>query len=190
VKNLWSQAENKGPLLVPSPAQSDLLTTYLAKRDMLRHFLIAQLRDREEAEDVLQDLFMKVRAVGDSAALNSPASYLFKMAINLAFDRRRARRRAKVREADWGGVLRISAGPETAADAPSAEASYGAKQRLAAVRAALEDLSPQCRRAFLLHKFEGLSHQEVAERAGISRSTVEKHMNTALKHLSRKLGRD
>jgi RNA polymerase sigma-70 factor (ECF subfamily) len=63
-------------------------------------------------------------------------------------------------------------------------------QRLAEVRRALDELSPQCRRIFMLHKFEGLTHQEVAERANISRSTVEKHMHTALKHLMKRFGRD
>jgi RNA polymerase sigma-70 factor (ECF subfamily) len=34
-----------------------------------------------------------------------------------------------------------------------------------------------------MHKFEGLSHPEVAAQLGISRSAVEKHMMAALKHL-------
>jgi RNA polymerase sigma-70 factor (ECF subfamily) len=59
-----------------------------------------------------------------------------------------------------------------------------------AVRRALDELSPQCRRIFVLHKFDGLSHKEIAERVNISRSTVEKHMHTALKHLIERLGRD
>jgi RNA polymerase sigma-70 factor (ECF subfamily) len=39
-----------------------------------------------------------------------------------------------------------------------------------------------------MHKFEGLSHPEIAARIGISRSTVEKHMGTALKHLIKRRG--
>ena len=70
------------------------------------------------------------------------------------------------------------------------ESAYAAKQRVAAIRNALEELSPQCRRVFVMHKFEDLSHEEVARRVGISRSTVEKHMHTALKHLIARLGRD
>ena len=79
---------------------------------------------------------------------------------------------------------------DTIADAPSAEDALHAKQRIAAVRAALDELSPQCRNVFVLHKFQGLSHEDVARQAGITRSTVEKHMRTALVHLVHRLGRD
>ena len=72
----------------------------------------------------------------------------------------------------------------------SAEAALHAKQRLQAIVSVLDELSPQCRNVFVLHKFEGLTHPEIAARVGISRSTVEKHMTTALKHLVRQLGRD
>jgi len=81
-------------------------------------------------------------------------------------------------------------GSEALDDSPSAERSMDAKQRVNAVHRALAELSPQCRRIFTLHKLEGLSHQQVAARANISRSTVEKHMSTALKHLINRLGRD
>lgn len=177
-------------LLVGSPQTSILMTEYLAKRDVLRHFLTAQLKSREDAEDVLQDLFLKVSRTPDIDDLQKPASYLFKMAINLVHDRRRQHKRAKLREADWTSVLYTKAGDQTVADQPSAEAGYAAKQRLIAIQDSLTKLSPQCRRAFLLHKFEGLSHLQVAERMKISRSTVEKHMHTALRHLIRELGHD
>jgi RNA polymerase sigma-70 factor (ECF subfamily) len=175
---------------VGSPHVSVLLAEYLAKRDALRHFLTAQLKSREDAEDVLQDLYVKVSRTPDIDDLQKPASYLFKMAVNLAHDRRRERKRAKLREADWVSVLYTKAGDQTVADQPSAEVGYAAKQRLIAIREALTKLSPQCQRAFMLHKFEGLSHLQVAQSMKISRSTVEKHMHTALKHLIRELGHD
>jgi RNA polymerase sigma-70 factor (ECF subfamily) len=58
---------------------------------------------------------------------------------------------------------------------------------LAKVLKAVEALPPQCRRVFRLHKFDGLSHAEVAEKLGISRSAVEKHISAALKSLTRTL---
>jgi len=79
-------------------------------------------------------------------------------------------------------------GSEAVAAIPAADAAYEAKQRLERVVAALDELSPQCRRVFVMHKFEGLSHPEIAARIGISRSTVEKHMGTALKHLIKRRG--
>ena len=170
--------------------QSILMAVYLLRRDAIGRFLAARLGDAGEAEDVLQELYLRLRDVDSSGDLRDPAAYVFRMALNLARDRRRAHGRARARDAHWVKARYDLAGHEPIGDQPSAEATYGARQRLAAVERALEELSPQCRRVFLLHKFEGLSHQEVAQRAGVTRSTVEKHMNTALKHLIRRLGRD
>ena len=60
-----------------------------------------------------------------------------------------------------------------------------ALKQLEKIVAALNGLSPACRRAFRLHKFDGLSHVEVAAVMGISRSAIEKHVSAALKHLIR-----
>ena len=47
---------------------------------------------------------------------------------------------------------------------------------------ALAELPRLCRESFLLRKIEGLSHPEIAERLGISRALVEKHIVNAMKH--------
>jgi RNA polymerase sigma factor (sigma-70 family) len=177
-------------LRVNGQQPSQLLELYFSRRDAIARFLAARLGNRQEAEDVLQELFLKLDRNVASEEVRDPAAYLFRMAANLARDHRRERQRAHTREADWADVQSMVAGSDIVEDAPSAEAAYGAKQRLAAIRAALDELSPQCRRVFTLHKFDGLSHEEVAKQAGISRSTVEKHMHTALKHLIERLGRD
>ncbi len=166
------------------------MALYLSKRSAVERFLTARLGNKDEAEDVLQELFLKLSRIDPAQELQNPAGYLFKMALNLAHDRRRERSRARARDSDWVEARYVMSGPDPVADIPSAEAGYHAKQRIAAVYAAIEELSPQCRRVFLLHKVEGLSHEEISWQAGISRSTVEKHMNTALKHLIRRLGRD
>ena len=67
------------------------------------------------------------------------------------------------------------------------EQALAARQRLALIIEALEDLPPIRRAVFRLHKFEGLSHGEVAAQLGISRSGVEKHVMAALKHLHARL---
>jgi RNA polymerase sigma-70 factor (ECF subfamily) len=78
-------------------------------------------------------------------------------------------------------------GGEEISPEPSAEAAVAARQRLQMLTAAIEELSPQTQRIFRMHKFEGLSHPEVAAALGISRSAVEKHMMAALKHLLARL---
>ena len=58
-----------------------------------------------------------------------------------------------------------------------------ARQRLSRINAIVETMGPQRQKVFRLHKLEGLTHQEVAARLGISRSAVEKHISMALKTL-------
>ena len=58
----------------------------------------------------------------------------------------------------------------------SAEDEAIARQRFGIHCEAVAELSPQVRRAYLMRKVYGLSHKEIAERMGIARSTVEKHL--------------
>lgn len=50
-------------------------------------------------------------------------------------------------------------------------------------------LSPQCREAFRLSRYEQLSYKEIAERMHLSVSTVEKHIGKALRILREQLGK-
>ena len=166
-----------------------LLETYLLQRGALKRLLKARLRSEEEAEDLLQELFIRLRRGNLACEVQNPTAYLFRMALNLARDHQRERRRAEERDGQWVESVRMTLGTEPIADVPSAEAAYEAKQHLAAVVSALQELSPHARRVFVLHRFEGLTHLQIAERLGISRSTVEKHMTTALKYLVARFGR-
>ena len=75
-----------------------------------------------------------------------------------------------------------------AADEPSPEQAVAARQAMRRLAAAVDTLPPKTRRAFELHKFEGLSQAETAARLGVTRKTVEKQLAAALKQLVVKLG--
>jgi RNA polymerase sigma-70 factor (ECF subfamily) len=167
-----------------------LLETYLARRGALKRLLIARIGSDVEAEDLVQELYFRLERGAHPQQIVNPAAYLYRMALNLAQDHRRERLRTQLRDGDWADSRRVTIGSEAVADEPAADRAYAAKEHLAAVIGALEELSVPCRRVFVMHKFNGLTHAEIAARLGIARSTVEKHMTTALKHLLRRLGRD
>ena len=171
-------------------ARSKLADAYRSRQATLARFLAARLGDHEDAEDVLQELYLHIDKADSATEITDPVAYLFRTAANLARDYSRGRRRAAARDQGWAALYHDGDKSEPIDDAPSAERVYDAQQRLEAVRHALDELSPQCRRIFTLHKFDGFSHAQIADRLNISRSTVEKHMNTALKHLIRRIGRD
>jgi RNA polymerase sigma factor (sigma-70 family) len=167
----------------PSP----LLTLYLAKREDLKRYFTLRLRSPEAAEDLVQDIYLKVIAAPLSD-IGNPNGFLYRLGSNLMLDRLKAQRRTAVRETGWRAVTVSSVGGQDVADEPAADAVTEARQRLSMIVEALNTLSPSVRRAFRLHKFEGLSHAETAAAMGVSRSSVEKHISTALKHLIRTLG--
>ena len=158
-----------------------LLSAYFEQRGPLLRFFAARTGSTVEAEDLVQELYIKVIAVdGDIANLNA---YLFRLASNLMLDRARQARRSGGRDAAYRQATVETAGAEDIADAPSAEAVLAARQRLARLTARLQTLPAKTQEAFRLHKFEGLSHAETAARMGVSRSAVEKYISAALKHL-------
>jgi RNA polymerase sigma factor (sigma-70 family) len=169
-------------------ADGGLRQLYTLHRVELLRFLTARTGDREEAEDVIQELWIKLETVPPGPVANGRA-YLYRMAQNLVLDRVRERRRRERREQNWTtqetGVA--PNGGEVADAAPNAEEVLAERDEVARIASAIANLPEGARRAFRLHKIEGLSHGEVAERLGISKSGVEKHMAVAMKYLRRAL---
>ena len=61
-----------------------------------------------------------------------------------------------------------------------------ARQQLRLVAAAIDELPPRCREAFMLSTFDGLPNGEIAIRLGVSRNMIEKHLMKALLHTRRR----
>lgn len=131
----------------------------------------------------MQDLYLKIQAVGDLEARDDGSALLFRMANNLMLDRLRGQTRASARDERWRDAETVAIGGDPIADVPSAEDIVSGRQRLAAMMERLKTLPPKTARAFKLHKLDGLSHAETATAMGISRSAVEKHVSAALKAL-------
>jgi RNA polymerase sigma-70 factor (ECF subfamily) len=168
-----------------------LVAFYDRHRSELLRFLRARTRDAAEAEDVVQELWIRLHELRPGPISNARA-YLFQMANNLVLDRVRERRRRSVRDQNWteqSYVLAPGAEGEMQAVDPghTPEAQLVEAEEQRALVAAIAELPDGARRAFCLHKIDGLSHAEVAARLGISRSGVEKHIAVAMKNLRRLL---
>ncbi|MFT3720921.1 RNA polymerase sigma factor [Pseudorhodoferax sp.] len=145
-------------------------------------FLFRTVRDRDTAADLAQESYARVLTAQQAGRpVRDPRGLLYRTARNLVIDQhRRAEVRAQTGEAmsldDEGAGLDGLAGP------PSQEpdAIVASREGLAAVVAAIEELPPRCREAFILYKFDGLSYAEIAERMGISPRTVEMQLQIAM----------
>ncbi|MCI4588853.1 RNA polymerase sigma factor [Sphingobium sp. BYY-5] len=167
---------------------SGLESLYGVHRADLRRFLIARTGDTTEADDVLQELWLKARTV-QPGPIDNGRAYLYRMAQNLVVDRLREKRRRMERDRRWNDQATdfAAAGIEAVDHSQTAEDEILAREEVATLASAIANLPDGARRAFELHKLDGLSHAEVAQRLGISKSGVEKHMAVAMKYLRRAL---
>lgn len=176
-----------GSAIAPPPP---LVSAYLEHRPFLLRLLTARTGSAVEAEDIVQEMYERIAALphGGQDIENVPA-FLNRMAMNLAFDRRRSGARATARDGEWLSAHALVDGPEPMAEAPTAEDVASSRQELRLLRDAIDTLPPQGKRVFEMHKLQGRPHAEVAAALGISRSAVEKHMAAAMKSLLKRLGR-
>jgi RNA polymerase sigma-70 factor (ECF subfamily) len=173
----------------PSPdTPSGFYAVFVTERAALTRFLRARCADPADAEDLMQDLWVRIGAKAQGPIGNARA-YLFRMANNLVLDAQRARQRAMMRDRGWltaesEGDLPLDQRPDSAADA---ETLLARQQEVRLLNDAIDALPQGAGRALRLHRIEGLPHAEVAQIMGISRSGVEKHLAVALRHLRQKL---
>ncbi len=138
-------------------------------------FLCVRLGSRQVAEDVAHDAYVRVLERHGEQQIEYPRAFLYRTALNLVID---DHRRSQVRHNEPLEVLDT----DEAFRSPAPCQRMDMDRRLELMQQALGELSPGCRDSFLLRKLEGLSHQQIAERLGISRSLVEKNIVNAMKH--------
>jgi RNA polymerase sigma-70 factor (ECF subfamily) len=139
------------------------------------------LRDRAEAEEVLEEVFWEIWARRDryDCARSAPFSYLMTLARSRALDRLRFRKR---REGVWLELHEAdhSALATTRGDGTNPFENTSAVQRRLAIDRALDELPSSHRRAVEMNFFEGLSHREIADRLGDPLGTVKTHIRQGL----------
>lgn len=175
----------RAPQLADSEDSNALTAAYLAKRVNLVRFFTVRTGSAAEAEDIVQEIFVKIASL-DASHIENHAAYLYKLGTNVLLDRVRGRRRGLAREDAYFDAQAGDGGTasDPAANAPSPERSWHARRQLEEVMRVVNDFPPQRRRVFVMHKLEGLSYGEVASALGISKSAIEKHMIAALRQLA------
>jgi RNA polymerase sigma factor (sigma-70 family) len=155
-------------------SSADRLTRCLleVRVDLLR-FLKRRI-DAATAEDVIQDVWVKLREHGNPQHWREPKAVVFAAAANLATDLGRHAAivdRTAARESSFVDTTSVTVEPEACAEASN---------RLERIFKALESLPPLCRDAFLLNRFEALTHAQIAARLGISKKSAQRYIERAL----------
>jgi RNA polymerase sigma-70 factor (ECF subfamily) len=150
----------------------------------LRAYIRRLTRDPATAEDLLHDTFARIIAAETWREVDSPAGFAIRTARNVVYD---SLRRQKVVAIDFVadvGALGL------ADDHADPETTLVARDELKRLRAIVEALPTQQRRVFTLRKVYALPPAEIAERLGLSVSTVEKHLVKAVRACAEALARE
>jgi RNA polymerase sigma-70 factor (ECF subfamily) len=147
------------------------------------------LRSSDEADSATQDVFLKAYKVlrrQEKAAIDTPAGWLTRVAVNTCLDRLRSKRwlfwRNRVPHKNEQEILRLA--PATG---PNQEGAILALERAYRLRMALNRLSRRQRSVFLLRHEEDCSLEEIGNILGLGVGTVKAHMFRALEKLREEL---
>ena len=154
-------------------------TVVLPHEAALRRHLRRSGAAPADADDLVAEALTRAYATANWPRIDQGRSYLFAIARNLILD---AARRNKIVAFDSIADLEAL---NLADGQPSPEAEVTARDELRVLQAAVERLPPRAREVFLLRRIENLSLQEVADRLGLSVSTIEKHLTRAMADLTR-----
>lgn len=166
-----------------------LLEIYLERRANLVRYFSARCGSRAVAEDLAQELYVKLATRDPTVTAENPVALIYRIATNVMLDRARGEARALARDSAWRRLAHASVGGEDIAEEAPADEAAASRQRLRRLVDAVAELPPQMQRAFRLHKLDGHSHADTARVMGISVKSVEKHISAALKSLTARLGR-
>ncbi|MDQ0009132.1 RNA polymerase sigma-70 factor (ECF subfamily) [Luteibacter jiangsuensis] len=137
-------------------------------------FLRARLNSLADAQEVAQEVYLKLLSLDGATVIDSPRAFLFRAASNLAVDRLRMRN------------VRASAPADPDGDnwhaTPIPEQHASAHEQWRDLRQALDELPPKTSRAFVMHVIEGRDFATIAREMNLSERMVRYHVGNALAH--------
>ncbi len=145
-------------------------------RPALVAYFLRRVGSHAEAEDLTQDVFMRLTSL-DPDGLQSADAYVFRIAANLLADR--SRRHVVRHRYTAEQVAREGAGW----DPLDPDRVAAGRRSLAIMAQRLKDLPERTRTMFVLYRIESMNKRAIAEAFGVGVSTVEKEVGRAMAYL-------
>ena len=145
-------------------------------KEKLFTFVYGLTHSKVDAEEVLQDVFLKLwESRSRLKEIDNPQAYIFRMTRNRTLDLlSRIGRDQKLIKQLWANI-RMSE--------EFTEQILQARESQKLIREAMTELSDRQRKIVELSREEGLSHDEIASKLGLSKQTVKNHLSEALKKI-------
>ena len=141
---------------------------------------------KEDAEDLTQDVFVKVfDSIQQFSGDSQFSTWLYRITVNtcINFINKKKRSDLLLRTTDFFlDLVNLST------DSKNPEQELVETEMSETIRKAIDSLSNKQKTAFVLSKYDELSQKEIAEIMNISEGAVEQHLQRAKKNLQKKLG--
>lgn len=169
-----------------SDPEGEITAIVAREQGKLRGFIRKWVPEEADVEDILQDVFYElVEARELLASIQQVGAWMYRVARNRMTDLFRKRQAEALRQTDPEDELGLEAWLPSAEEGP--EAAYARRVLLEALEAALDELPPEQREAFVAHEIEGLSFKELAASTGVPLNTLLSRKRYAVLHLRQRL---
>lgn len=144
--------------------------------DKVKAALLRRGRSEHEADDLVQDAWMRLAGYQSSNAVARPEAFLMRTALNLSIDAHR-QQYARGEEIALEDVFLQDV-------APTIEEQVLSRERLERLSMGAARLTNKTRAIFLAHRMDGKTYMEIAAEQGLAVSTVERHVAKATMQLT------
>jgi RNA polymerase sigma-70 factor (ECF subfamily) len=153
-------------------------------RAALQSFFRRRIRGKSDAQDLVQEVYLRMLRISDQEAIRKPVPYLYTVANNIVKEHALLERRL-------AASIDIDEAPahEQLETLPAFDGDLDATQRAMRLRVVLGQLRPKCRAAVVLRFTHGLSYRAVAAHLGVSPQMAKKYVAQALSHCRRRMAR-
>lgn len=147
-------------------------------RARLQQLLHRRGRTREDAEDLIQEAFLRLQVYYEQGnEVREPEAFLVRTALRLSMNARRDAHRHLYLDEPVENLPLVDT-------TPAPEEELAADQLLQHMKRTLEGLSAGTRDAFFLHRVDGLSYAQIARLRGLTEKAVERRIARAMLALS------
>ncbi len=180
--NHHSQSDYELILKIKAGDEDSFKELFLRYYPRFRHFILRFVGNKDVADDLLQNVFMKIWS--NRAAMREELSvtayiYVFvKYEIHNYLRLKSTRMSDRFKDAQHANILTT----------PGVDTNYDYIELEETIRKSIASMPEKRRRIFCLNRYEFKSAREIAESLGLSVRTVEKHIELALKTLRKDIG--
>ncbi len=154
------------------------------------HFLYRMVHNQAVAEELAQDVFLRVYRARDSYRAEARfTTWLYRIATNLAVNHARDTRHERTAQTVYLDEPDAETGttPDVADDEPTVEQKLVREERMGAIRAHVMELPERQRVAVLMHKYQGMDYRQIGEVLKLSESATKSLLFRAYQTLRTKL---